>query len=153
MNQITAEDNKQFTLTRLIAAAMLIVGPVIYLFIANTYTKDNFQAEQSAELIMYLLVPIALIEPLLWLLIKRVQLGVYKQKAKETSLAKMYLSLMNIKLSLVAAVYIYGLVVFFLTNEIMNMSWFYLIGIVWSIIYWPRRSHFERVMNDGLEAI
>ena len=153
MNQISPADEKRFKLTLLIAIALLIVGPIIYLLVANFNTKDYFEAQESAKLIMYLLIPIAIVGPLLWLLIKRVQLSLYKRKAEETSMSKMYLSLMNIKLAQVAAIFVYGLVVFFLTNEIMNMSWFYLIGIVWSIIYWPRRSHFERVMNDGLEAI
>lgn len=153
MNQITAEDQKQFTLIRLIATALLIVAPVIYLVIAALNTKDYFQAEASAKLIMYLLIPIALAEPLAWLLIKKVQLGVYKKQAEKTSIAKMYLTLSMTKLSFVAAIFVYGLVAFFLTNEIMNLSWFYLIGAVWSVIYWPRKSHFERVMNDGLEAI
>ncbi len=152
MNEITADDRKQLLFTRILSIAILIVAPLGYLIVAYSNSNDNFQADESTALIMYLLIPIALFEPLAWLLIKRVQLRLYKRIAEKTSLAKVYLSLMNIKLSLVAAIYIYGLVAFFLTNEIMNMSWFYLIGIVWSVIYWPRKSHFEKVMNEGLEA-
>lgn len=153
MNQITPEDQKQFTLIRLIATALLAVAPIIYLVVAAFNTREYFQAAESARLVMYLLIPIALVEPAVWPLIRRVQLRVYKKQAEKTSVAKMYVTLSMIKLSFVAAIYVYGLVAFFLTNEMINMSWFYLIGIVWSIIYWPRRSHFERVMNDGLEAI
>lgn len=153
MNQITPDDQKQFTRTIWIAIAELIVGPVTYLVVATLNTKDYFQAQESATVIMYLLIPIAAIGPLAWLLIKGSLVRVARQKTEETPLAKTYLTMTSIKLAQVAAIYVYGLVAFFLTNDMMNMTWFYLIGIVWSIIYWPRRSHFERVMNHGLEAM
>lgn len=153
MTLISEQDYKQFNMARLVAAAILVIAPIIYLFVAQSMTKDVFQADEQAKLIMYLLVPIALIDPVLWLLVKRFQLPMYQSREEQVGRAKLYVSLMIIKLSLVAAIFVYGIVVFLLTNEIMNMLWFYLIGFVWALIYWPRKSHFERVMNDGLEAM
>lgn len=153
MNLIGEEDYKRFNLARLIAIALVVLAPIVYLVLAQTMVSDSFQAEEQALLLMYLLLPIAVVDPLLWYLIRRVQLPVYRNREKELGRAKLYVSLTNIKLSLVAAIFVYGLVSFFLTNEIKNMLWFYLIGATWAVIFWPRKSHFERVMNDGLEAM
>ena len=150
---ISDQDYKQFTLTRIVATLLLVVAPVLYLTLAQSLVKDLFEAEEQATLIMCILLPVATLDPLLWYVIRRIQVPLYKSREEQLGRAKLYFSLMMIKLALVAASFVYGLVVFFLTNDLMNMIWFYIIGFVWSVLFWPRMSHFERVMNDGLEVM
>lgn len=153
MNQMLRKDKRMFSITRVIAVAWLIIAPIMYVRTSQIITPPNFEGADNTLLIMSILIPVGAILPLVWPLFRKVQIEKYKKKAEKPSVARMYLSMMTVRMSFVAAIYIYGFVAFFLTNEIINMSWFYLIGIVWSIIYWPRRSHFERVMNHGLEAM
>ena len=56
-----------------------------------------------------------------------------------------------IRMSLIGAIYIFGLIVYFLTADLTQMLWFYPVGICWSAIYWPRRAKYRQFV-ERLEA-
>ena len=52
-----------------------------------------------------------------------------------------------IKFSLIEAIYIYGLVVYLLSGDILKALYFYPVGIAWSVVHWPTRDRFENFVN------
>jgi hypothetical protein len=60
------------------------------------------------------------------------------------SLGQLFTSISVIEFILVESVYIYGLVVYIITGDMMRMLSFYPVAVIWTVVYWPRRSAWDK---------
>jgi F0F1-type ATP synthase membrane subunit c/vacuolar-type H+-ATPase subunit K len=141
---------RHFRLVRILAVLMLVVAPAIYLIIAYSISAREFAPEAGTRLFFIGLLIIAVVEPVVYPLIERFHLS---QLRGRTQIAKvveqLYVTLSIIKMALVEAIYIYGLVAYLVTRHFDRMLYFYPVGIVWSVVYWPTRGGFERFLSRG----
>ncbi len=140
--------------TILIAFSMLVFAPLAYLVIAHLMNGLHAAGQQGGEteILFYVLFVLSMVQPAAAFLITRFQVGRYRSlEAPRMTAGQLFTSLSIIRFALVEAAYIYGLVVFFVSGEIDRMYWFYPVGIAWSVVYWPRRASWERLVQ-ALEA-
>jgi hypothetical protein len=141
-----------FRRVQLLAVSMLIALPVIYFIVAMLVSPEAGDSSEANRLLFYLLLVVAVTEPALYPLIKRFHMSNLRRGGTKMSAEQLYFTFSIIKMSLVNAIYIYGLVVYLVTQGFWRLLCFYAVGIVWSIIYWPRRERYERFVTGGVEA-
>lgn len=142
---LDARQEREFTKLRIVALA-LALAPLIYLIVA--YALDPGEPEASVDLLFYLLLLIALLSPVVAPIIERSQVKQYRTAtATAMTPAQLYTTTGIIKLAFAEACFTYGLVVYFLTADMLRMLYFYPIGIAWMAIYWPRRDRFEQFLK------
>jgi len=142
------QNRGEFKIVRLLAFAMLIGFPLIILIVAQFLNIDSFDPADTSLFVVYILLFIAMVEPAFLPLIERFQVKTFKtNRQSEMSPDQLYRSVTIIKLAIVEAIYIYGLVVYVLTGDMTQMLWFYPVGVIWSAVYWPRRDRYEQFLN------
>lgn len=151
MNGETEQIEKQLRTIKIIAIAMLVGAPIVYLVIASGMNMQGPPEGTPENLIVYLLLMVAIGSPALIPVIVRSQIQTFRsnqnhQKSKMTP-ANLFFTISIIGIAFVEAVYIYGLVSFLLTGEMVNMLYFYPVGIVWSFVHWPKREKYNQLME------
>ncbi len=135
---------KEFRKSNLLAAALLIVAPLVYLLVAYVMQVD-VKSGGEMDMLFYILLIVAIAQPAVVPLIERFHLNRYRAGAtSRMSPGQFFTSLSIIKFALVEATYIYGLVVYIITGDMMRMLYFYVVGVIWSVVYWPRREAWVR---------
>ncbi len=135
--------------TRILAGALVILAPAIYLLVAALITPPESTFDAAAtQLLISLLLVVAIIQPALALLVERFQVRSFlTSRSTVMTAATLFQLICVIKLAFVEAIFIYGLLAFFFSGNMAPIFWFYLVGAVWAAIYWPRRSRFEDFLN------
>lgn len=141
---------KRYRFVRILALFMLVVAPVIYLIVALAIPEKPGAPEPGTKLMLYGLLVIAIVEPIFYPLIERFHMKqVRPARSRKMMVEQLYVTLSIIKMALVEAIYIYGLVAYLITYEMDKMLYFYPIGIIWSAVYWPTRDRFETFLSRG----
>ena len=151
MNDETEQIDKQLRTIKIIAIAMLVGAPIVYLVIASVIDMQRPPEGTPDNMIIYLFLMIAIGCPALVPFIVRSQIQTYRsnqnrQKGEMTP-ANLFFTVSIIGMAFVEASYIYGLVSFLLTGEMVNMLYFYPVGIVWSFVHWPKRDKYEQLLE------
>ena len=142
---------KQLKLIRLFALLMLVAAPIIYLVIANLVQVQK-KIGGEHDLMFYILLIVAFGQPLVIPLIERFQIATYRKKYKSSASPLAYLTTMFLtRFAIVEAVYIWGLVLLFVSGDLTRSLLFFPIGAFWSFIYWPRDEKIMRTL-ERLEA-
>ena len=142
----TAKSN-QLSLIRMIAFAMLIVMPVIFL-VSMFIVSPPKQSGGEIEIMFLILLVVGMLQPLAIPIIEKIQIQNWLKEESETkSPAALFVMLSIIKSSFIEGIYIYGLVVYFLSGDMIRALYFYPIGIVWSVVHWPTRQRFENFIS------
>ena len=126
---------------------MLIFLPLVFLLVMYIVEIQE-QTGGQIEMMQYILLIVGMLQPLTILIITRVQIQFWQKSVLEKKTpASLFLSLALIKLSMIVAIYIYGLVVYFLSGDMIKALYFYPVGIAWSVVHWPTRDRFENFVN------
>lgn len=137
-------ETKQLQTLRIITLAMLLGGPLMYLYMA--YLGSQHETARDGQVMLYVLFLVSLITPPMAVVVERSQIKLYKNgSSTQTTPAAMFQTISIIKMAMINAVYIYGFVAANLTGEFTNMFYFYPIGMIWSLVYWPTGGRFERL--------
>ncbi len=167
MIQWTEKQNKQYKYFLYFALTYYIVCPIVYFIVPNVIDKGESRASGEIDMMFYILMIIAIVEPIVYPLIEKFQISTYKKNPDKMSSGggtqsfgflsdnapqpgspmALYFTLSLIKATLVVACYIYGLTVFFMSNDVSYIYYFYPIGVIWTFIYFPRKSQFEKFME------
>lgn len=166
MVEWTDELNKQYRTTLFIAIALLIAAPLVYLNIGYILSQERDIISNEPHRITYILLFLSIFQPLIIPFLVKSFISVYHKKpskfkpksgfpinlplnerGKEGSPMGLFMQLVIVKSALIEASYIYGLVSFFLSGNITYMLYFYPIGIIWTIIHFPRKSHYEDLVR------
>lgn len=139
------DPEKQLRTLRFVTWALLVGGPILYLVVAQIQS-EYLKAPAGNELLLYILLIVAIVSPAAAFVIERFQISQFlAAQASEMQPIDLFFTVSIIKMAMVEAVYIYGFVVFMLSGELANMLYFYPIGIVWSLIHWPRREKYDQL--------
>ncbi|MCK4858270.1 MAG: hypothetical protein KAT58_09900 [candidate division Zixibacteria bacterium] len=135
---------REFKKSKALAIALLVVAPVVYLLVACMIQIDP-RTGGEVDMLFYVLMIVAMVQPAAALLIKRFHLNRYRPDGtSRMSPGQLFTSISVIEFILVESVYIYGLVVYIITGHMMRMLSFYPVAVIWSVIYWPRRSAWDK---------
>jgi hypothetical protein len=94
------------------------------------------------------------VQPLFYRLLENTSISQFKQRhGKQATRDRLFLALNITKLSFVAGIFVYGLVIYFISRSFDRMAWLYLIGAVWSVIMWPRKRQFEEFLAKENEPL
>ena len=138
-----------FRQARLFATLLLVVFPILYLVIAFFVTSEKNADAGANQMVLYMLMVVAMIQPTAFFLFRKMQVGNYKKSPQaKMSPGQLYLTLEIMKLALIEAVFIYGLVMIIIAGKFENLIYFYVIGIIWSVALWPRRSVMATFMKN-----
>lgn len=141
--------SKQFKLIRLFASLMLVVAPAIFLVAVNLVPIPRKTGGEH-DIMFYILLIVALGQPLVIPLIERIQIARYRHEYNSSGSPVRYLTVMYLtRFSVVEAVYMWALVLMFVSGNLGRALLFFPIGAVWSFIYWPR----ERMITRTLERL
>ena len=147
---IDASAEAKFRLTRILAVAILVGAPIIYLVVAFLARTESLREIEVGDWVFYMLLVVAMVTPAMYYPVERLHLaGRRKQTAERQSAAEVYVSLSIIRFALTEAAHIFGLVTFLLTGSIERMLWLYAVGVIWSVVHWPRRGRFETFLKEG----
>ena len=146
MNPELQQYQRQFTVARLIAFAMTVVSPAAFVII-TLFVHPTPQPSEGITFVFYCLLIIAIVSPFLYMPIERVQLSNYLRiQSKRMDPAQLFTTLTVVKLAFVEAIFIYGLLMYLLTADRTYLVYFYPIGIVWAVVYWPTEGKFEEMI-------
>ena len=137
-----------FRKLRVVTWAFLVASPAVYLFAGNLIGQ-TVKAPAGNELVVYLLFAIGLVQPAFGWVIARIQIQSYKARPQtDMKPVNLFFTLSLIKMALVEAIYVYGLVSLFITGEFLNMLLLLICGVAWSLVHWPTREKYNRLVES-----
>jgi len=157
------ELDKRVKQGRLLALMFLVVTPLVVLIIACLIKVKKMYPEGTDNFVIYVIFIVAFITPLISIIVKKVQINNYRRNKgkvlntgplalekqyKEMTTGQFFISLLIVQLAFVEATYIYGFMVFLISGELVNILYFYIIGIIWSFIFWPREEKTKNFMKS-----
>ncbi len=144
---LTDHDQTQFRITRMVAYVLLLAIPMVCLILVYSLDMTSKRGGEY-DMVLYILLLVAMVEPALAFLLEKMQVENYKQsKSPSSSPAQLFTSISIIKLALVESSYLFAMVLFLISGQPINALYFYPIGIIWSVIYWPRMGKFEQFLE------
>ena len=130
--------------TWILAVILLIGAPIIYLIIIGSLSIAP-RTGGEVDLLFYIFLIVSIVEPVLIPVIERYQINMYqKSRFSRMSPGQLFTSISIIKFALIETIYIYGLIMYLFSADFLKVVYFYLIGITWSVIHWPRRSSWDK---------
>jgi hypothetical protein len=149
LTPVSETDQKEFRKARLVAFAMAFLTPLVCLAAAWLQDSQRMASGGTNDLFVYILLIISVVDGGLMKVVERVQINKYRRNPhNEASPAKFFVTITIITMTVADAVFIFGFIAVQVTGEALNMLWFYLIGAVWAVVYWPRRDKFERFVQE-----
>ena len=144
LNRLTIREIRKI---RLLALLMLAVSPLVYLAFAVLLNMPE-KVGGEYELMLYILLIVALAEPGLVPLLRKLQISNYRKlKNSSATPVQLLLVLQLIAFSFVHAIYIYGFVLYLISGSFSNLFYFYIIGGAWSAVYWPREGATRKLLR------
>ncbi len=128
---------------------MLVVAPLLYLGIAYLQEMEGIAPGYAVDLTVYLLLAVGILEPSVYWLIERSQIAHYRESGGRSKMSpsQVYFTLSVIRMAFVEAIYVFGLTVYFVTGSYQAMLYFYPVALAWTVVHWPRRAGYERLMH------
>ncbi|MEA1981257.1 MAG: hypothetical protein U9N54_09825 [candidate division Zixibacteria bacterium] len=131
---------------KVIAYATMVLSPIVYIFIP-IFVELVPRGGGEMHILFYILYFLAMVVPAMYYIIEKFQLSLFLKQKISTSPEKLFYSLSVIKFSLTLSVYVFGLIVFFVSGDAFRFYMFYPIGIIWSLVNWPTEEKFNNFMN------
>lgn len=142
--------SREFKKAKLLAAMLLAAAPVIYLIVA-ALVKIPAKTGGEYDMLFYILLLVGISQPAVLGFVERSQIASYRRSQTAMSPAQLFAMIAIVKAAFVEAIYIYGLVIYFLCGDLTRMLVFYPMGMAWSYVVWPRRSSLERFKRKVAE--
>jgi hypothetical protein len=136
---------KEMRKLRLVAWILLVASPVLYLIVGGSVALSNTQLVdmlgKEQKVLVWVLLLVGALSPAVLPAVERFQRKLVRLDGRpSTDAARLFTTIGITRQAFVEAVYIYGLVVLLITGDFSRMLWFYPIGAIWTLVYWPRRS-------------
>ncbi len=150
MIPLSDQQEHEWRKTKVIAWALGLLPPPLYIIIATLVETDGMAADQT-DLTVYILLALGILDPLLVPVIERFQVKSFRSSQRTATMtpSQFFTSLTVVRLAFANATFVYGMVVYLLSGSIEKMLWFYPVGIIWLIILWPRRAKFEKFVQES----
>lgn len=147
MNILTEEQEKGWRTINIISFGIFIFCPVVYLIVVwLMYSSPNYNYEPIHNaLLFYILLGLSILNPLIIPIMLKVNdsklVNSQIESNKNTEVDR-FKRITLIKGSVIIAIYLYGLAIFFMNHTIGHLWYFYAIGIFWTYIHFPRKSQY-----------
>lgn len=152
MISLDKTQTKELSKSRMTALAILVLVPAVFFVVALLLTPTWQSVGSEVDFAFYILIIVAALSPLMLPLIERTQLRNFRKQSNSTMSASQLFTITTItKLAFVECGYIMGLVIFLLSGDYWRMLIFYVVGIYWSFVYWPREENFRRFIKRSEE--
>ncbi len=136
-----------FRMVKIMAFLMLVAMPIILLGMTYLVTPQDSKGGQN-DMMLYMLLILSVFQPMVSPFVVRLQVDNYKKNQQSKMTTDQLLSNLNIiKFAFVEAIFLYGLLNYIISGDLMRMLYFYPIGIIWAFIYWPKRSGYENFVE------
>jgi len=146
------ELNKRYKQALIIAVLMLVAIPIIFVALAAFVQTEKIRpipAEDSYKFMFYMIGLVAFVEPFVYLLVRRVQVGNFRKNTEtKMTVGQFVLNQEITRFAFVSSIYVYGLITFFVSADATYMFYFYIYAIVWAVIYWPRYEKIKSLMES-----
>lgn len=140
---------KELRKAKLLAIVLLLVAPVVFFFVTFIIDVPE-QLGGQVDMMMYILLIFAVLQPLFYPVIERFQLSNFRAShASKMTPEKLFLTLTIIRLALIESPFIYGLMIYIISGLRTPIIYFYLIGYAWTALGWPRQSQLERIIEKA----
>lgn len=137
----------QLQLIRIITFSMLVFMPLVFLALMFVVDPPQ-QSGGEIEIMLLILLLVGMLQPLTIPIISKIQIQNWLKEESETkSPAALFVMLSIIKSAFIETIYIYGLIVYFLSGDIIKALYFYPVGIAWTVVHWPTRRRFENFVS------
>jgi len=128
--------------------AMLVVMPVFLLVLAQFIAAAPTTSGAPYDMVTYILLVVAALEPLPYLFIERVRINNFrKAKGNEAAKGQFFMHVVIMRMAPVTAIYMFGFFVFLIGGEFMRMLYFYPIGLIWTYFRWPSEAYRQEFMR------
>jgi hypothetical protein len=142
--------DKMWKRLTLIVTAILILAPVAYLALVYIWPANEHLVAEPSQVILYLLYVIALIDPAKSFIVKRASIAKIRgTRPPSEYVSKRFEALVIIRCASVGAVYLYGLLWFILSGQTSQLYFFYAIGVLWSLMRWPRKQEYFDFVQEA----
>ncbi len=140
---------RQFNTVRIIAIMMLVVAPLVYAAITFFVRPMEAIDSGSSKMLLYILLIVAVVMPASYPIIERVQLANFRKtrSASKMTPAQLYTTQQVTRFAIIEAVFIFALVVYFVTSQDDWFWYFYPIGVFWTVQAWPTETKFEKYLE------
>jgi len=153
---LSETQERTWMVIRVVAAAVGIVAPAFFFAIAALVHPDSSPLGENGagaiDVAFYLLLILGIVDPLLALLIERPLLADWRRRPGRRTADRMFFHLAVLRMAFVEATFLYGFVYLLTWDLLMRMLIFYLVGLVWLGLYWPRREKYEQFI-EGAERL
>lgn len=130
---------KELRTTRLLAGVMFGLSPLVLVVVAGV-VKIPHQSGGQTDMVFYMLLVIAMVQPAVLPLVERFQIANYRRQPRgKVAQGQLATSIYLTKFALIEGVFVYGLATYFITANWGRFLVFYPIGFAWIAVYWPRR--------------
>lgn len=134
--------------SRIFAWLMTVGVPVVFLVVTQAWDRPAAENDAAHQMMLYMLLPLAMIQPALYGLIEKSQIRSFRDSNRGTMTAAAVLQTLSIiKCAFVEAIYIYGFVLYAIGAGLGYMLYFYVVGAIWTLLYWPRRARFDSLQK------
>lgn len=145
---ISEADRKRLRILRIIATNMTVVAPVIYLVVVINLSEGHTIPSGQSDFLFYTLFVIGIIQPLAFWPMEKLHISNFRRSRTTNMLPSgLFFVLSLTRLALAGVVFIYGLILFYVTGDLLRMLWFYPVGIAWSFFAWPSNRRFEHFLR------
>jgi len=139
--------NASFRMVRIMALIMLVAMPIFFLGMTYLMTPQGSQGGQN-DMLLYMLLIVSVFQPMVSPFIVRLQIDNYKKNQQSQMTTDQFLLSLNIiKFAFVEVIFLYGLLNYVISGELMRMLYFYPIGFIWAFLFWPKRSSYENFVE------
>lgn len=147
---------KEMRKLRLVAWVLLVVSPVLYLIVGASLALSEVQLVDmpggEQKVLVYVLLIVGGLSPAVLPAVELFQRKLIRVDGKPSAdAARLFTTIGITRLAFVEAVYIYGLVVLLISGSLTRMLVFYPVGVIWTLVYWPRarsQQKFIRVVEE-----
>ncbi len=147
MRPLTDAERRDWRVLQVIAFAIGIAAPIIYLIIAQVATVTA-RPQAGMDMIYYILLILGAFQPAVAPIINRAQVNQYLRARTRPSPGKFFINITIIRIALVEAIFVYGMMIYFMSGDFNRMLYFYPLGAVWMFVYWPRKGKYETFIEQ-----
>ncbi|MCP4685227.1 MAG: hypothetical protein GY867_07235 [bacterium] len=138
----------EFKKAKILAFAILVAAPLIYLLVAAFLDREMFATEGVSDMLAYMLLVVAMVQGGLVKVIERFQIQSYRRNPQPSATpAQFFVSVSIVTMAMIESAFLLGLVVFLLTGDYLHLLRFYIIGAAWAVFCWPRRAKFNEFIE------
>lgn len=136
---------KQYRVVQVLAYAILIAAPILYLIVAYLLESSGPIPDVPRQTILYILLGIAVLQVagVMPLVTKSMMRSARSHRRDASGRAATALMVTLIRMVFIETVFLFGLIYFVLTRDFTSMLYFYAIGLLAVVLYWPTRERFD----------